>query len=259
MISPPNRDLAAGRVEKLRGYLRERRIARVDELSARLGVSPATVRRDLSRLTGLGEVRRVHGGAVAVESRLAEPVFDDKTALAADQKRRIAEAALRLIRPNDSIYLDGGSTVLALAARLRDRADLTVVTNSLRVVLELAVGGPSLIVVGGELRRLSQTFVGPLTAFTLDQLRVDRAFMGTLGVALDAGLTTTDPREAYTKTLVMRHAQQVILLADSTKLGKVSFTRFGELGRVALLITDRGMPRSWAPRFAKLGIKVLAV
>ena len=259
MITAETKELAAGRLERLRRLVQTRHIVRVEELSAELGVSPAPVRRDLAELDDRGAVRRVHGGAVATESRLTEPLFEDKTTLAAAEKQSIAQAALRLIQPNDSVFLDGGSTVLALAALLRDRTDISVTTNSLRVAVELAAGGPPLILVGGELRRLSQTFVGPLTRFTIDPLHVDKAFIGTIGLTLDAGMTTTDPREAYTKTLVMEHARQVVLLADSSKFGKVSFTRVGSLDRVDLLITDRGASRKQIAQFAKRHIKVLAV
>jgi DeoR family fructose operon transcriptional repressor len=258
-ISVESRDLAASRIEKMRRILKERRIVRVDELTLDLGVSAATIRRDLLQMENRGELRRVHGGAVAPESRLEEPLFDDKTSIAAAEKHRIAEAALRLIRPKDSIFLDGGSTVLALAALLHDRTDITVVTNSLRVAAELAGGGPSLIIIGGELRRLSQTFVGPLTRFTLDPIHVDRAFMGTIGIAAGTGLTTTDPREAYTKSLIMDHAQEVILLADSSKIGKVSFARFGELGKVGTLITDKGLAENAGRDLRKQGIKTVIV
>jgi len=259
MSKVEGKELAALRLEKLRRILKERRIVRVEELAADLGVSPVTVRRDLLHLENRGELRRVHGGAVAAETRMEEPLFDDKTAIAAAEKKRIAEAALRLIRPKESIFLDGGSTVLALAALLHDRADLTVVTNSLRVAVELAGGGPALILIGGELRRLSQTFVGPLTRFTLDQIHVDRAFMGTIGLTAAAGLTTTDPREAYTKRLIMEHAQEVVLLADRSKIGKVSFARFGGVERIHTLITDKAIPASVSRDFAKQKIKVVAV
>ncbi|MEI6148848.1 MAG: DeoR/GlpR family DNA-binding transcription regulator [bacterium] len=258
-ISAEAKDLAIGRIEKMRRILKDRRIVRVDELTGELGVSAATVRRDLLHMENRGELRRVHGGAVAPESRLEEPLFDDKTSIAAAEKRRIAEAALRLVRPKDSIFLDGGSTVLALASLLHDRSDITVVTNSLRVAAEFAGGGPMLIVIGGELRRLSQTFVGPLTRFTLESIHVDRAFMGTIGITAGTGLTTTDPREAYTKSLIMDHAQEVVLLADSSKIGKVSFARFGALDKVGTLITDKGLAENAARDLRKQGIKTVIV
>jgi len=249
--------LAPQRWDSLRALIRDSGVIRVEDLRRRLNVSLATVRRDLDQLEQSGAIRRVHGGAVSVESRLEEPLFDDKTSIAAREKLHIAEAALKFIAPGDTIYLDGGSTVLELARLLRDRTHLTVVTNSLRAAHELAGRGPRLILIGGELRRLSQTMVGPLTRCILQELHVDRAFMGTIGLTLEEGLTTTDPSEAYTKELVMRQARQVILLADSGKAGKVSFARAGRLENVHVVVTDRALEKNFARELAKKGIKVV--
>ncbi len=259
MINTEQRDLAAERLEKVRHILREHRIIRVDDLCRRLQISAATARRDLAQLENQGEVRRVHGGAVGLDTMLAEPVFDDKTAIAAPEKQAIAESALQYIKPNDSLFLDGGSTVLALAGLLAARNDLTVVTNSLRVAGALAAGGPSIILVGGELRRLSQTFVGPMTRFTLEQVHVDTAFIGTIGLTAEQGLTTTDPKEAYTKSLIIARARQVILLADSSKAGKTAFAPFARIDQVHTLITDPGLDRKAARDFEKHGVRVIAV
>lgn len=251
------KELAPARLERLRRRVREDHVVRVEELSRQLSVSPATIRRDLNELESLGEIRRVHGGAVGVESRLEEPLFDDKTSIAAKEKHRIAQVALKYIEPNQTIFLDGGSTVLELARLVRDRSNLTILTNSLRAAIELAAHGPRLILIGGELRRLSQTLVGPLTRFTLRELQVDKAFMGTMGLSLQEGLTTTDPGEAYTKELVMGHAREVILLADHTKVGKISFSRSGRLNRVHVLITDKLINRKFARELRKRGVEVV--
>jgi DeoR family transcriptional regulator, fructose operon transcriptional repressor len=253
------RELAPKRMEKLRGILRQSRIVRVEDLTKKLKVSTATVRRDLDRLENLGEIRRVHGGAVGIESRLEEPLFDDKASIAPRQKHRIATAALGFLKPGLTVYLDGGSTVLELARLARDRTNLTVVTNSLRAALELAGRGPRLILIGGELRRLSQTLVGPLTRFTLEELNVDIAFMGTMGLSLSEGLTTTEPAEAYTKQLIMHRAGKVVLLADSSKAGKVSFARAGLLEKVDIFITDRMLDREFSEKLRRMRIEVLEV
>ena len=250
--------LAAERLAQLHELVLARRVVRLQELCRLLGVSPATARRDLEALEKRGELRRVHGGAVSVESRLEEPLFDDKTSLAAREKQRIAAAALERIQPGETIYLDGGSTVLALARLLRDRTKVTVVTNSLRAASELAGAGPRLLLVGGELRRLSQTLVGPLTRSVLEELHVDRAFMGTMGFA-EQGLTTTDVGEAFTKELVMRRAREVVLLADSSKAGKVLFARAGRLEQVQVLITDKQLDADWGRTLARHGVKVIKV
>jgi DeoR family transcriptional regulator, fructose operon transcriptional repressor len=259
MPTSKSRDLAPERWEQLRGILSQDRVVRVEELTQQLGVSAATIRRDLGELEKLGELRRVYGGAVSTGGRLDEPLFDDKASVAAAEKRRIAGAALGFVKPNDTIYLDGGSTVLELARLLKDRSNVTVVTNSLRAAAELAGRGPRLILVGGELRRLAQTTVGPLTRFIIRELHVDKAFMGTIGLSLAEGLTTTDPTEAYTKELVMEHARQVILLADSSKAQKISFTRAGRLEEVRVLITDGKFDHKLAKEMRKRGVEVVQV
>ena len=249
--------LAPQRWDNLRALIRDSGVIRIEDLCRQLQVSPATVRRDLDQLERGGAIRRVHGGAVSVESRLDEPVFADKTSLAAREKRRIAEAALRFVEPGDTVYLDGGSTVLELARLLRERTNLTVVTNSLYAAHELAGRGPRLIVIGGELRRLSQTMVGALTRSVLQELHLDKAFMGTIGFALHEGLTTTDPSEAFTKKLVMGQARQVIVLADSSKAGTVSFANAGGWDSVHVLITDKQLDKDFAKELTKKDLKLV--
>jgi len=254
-----SKDLAPARQARLREFVRQAGAARVDDICRELRISPATARRDLEELEARGQLRRVHGGAVSVESRLEEPLFDDKTALAAREKRRIAERAAALIKAGDTVYLDGGSTVLELARLLVDRSDLTVATNSLRAAIELSGRGPRLILIGGELRRLSQTVVGPLTPNLLEQLHFDFAFMGTMGLTEAEGLTTSDPGEAFTKRLAMQRAQRVVLLADSGKVGQVSFAQAGRLADLHLFITDHALKPAIARAFRKRGVQVVTV
>lgn len=251
--------LAPQRREHIRLLVRESGTARVEDLRRELKVSVATIRRDLEVLEEEGKVRRVHGGAVSTETRLEEAVFDDKTNQFIRQKRDIAAEAYKLIGEEESLYLDGGSTTLCLARLLKDRKDLTVVTNSLRAAGELADSGPRVILTGGELRRISQTMVGPLTSAVLSQVRVDKAFMGTMGFCLKNGLTTTDPNEAYVKALVTEQASQVVLLADSSKADKVSFARVSDWQNVDILLSDRKLSPSYIKSLPKHGIKVHVV
>ena len=259
MIQDNSPALAPQRRERLRQMLREGGVARVEELRKSLEVSVATIRRDLEILEEEGKIRRVHGGAVSMESRLEEPVFENKTNLSAKDKQAIAEEAYSLIEPEEAIYLNGGSTTLFLARLLRERADLTVVTNSLQAAIELAECGPRVILIGGELRRISQTMVGPLTSAVLAQVHVDKAFMGTMGFCLKNGLTTTDPNEAYSNEIVTEQAGQVILLADSSKAEKVCFARFSEIDKVDLLITDQNLSPEYKKNLQKRGIKTITV
>jgi DeoR family fructose operon transcriptional repressor len=235
------RDLAPERRQRLCTLVRSQGVIRVEEICRTLKVSPATVRRDLETLERRGQLRRVHGGAISLESRLDEPPFEDKATIALSEKRAISARALTLIQRNDTVYLDGGSTVLELARLLKERSDITLVTNSLQAASELSGAGPRLILIGGELRRRSQTLVGALTRFVLDQIHVDKAFMGTMGFSFQEGLTTTDPDEALTKAMVAKRAEQVILLAHSDKAGKISFAKAGDFNDVDVLITGPGL------------------
>jgi len=249
---------APERRERLRQIVRSRHAVRVEDLRSELGVSTATIRRDLDELEGAGALRRVHGGAVAVDGvRPIEARFEAKAATHAAEKRRIAARAVELVEPDSSVYLDAGSTCLELARLLAGRADVTVVTNSLPAIVELAGRGPRLVVVGGELRPLSQAIVGPLSARLLDELFVDRAFMGTFSLSLDAGLTTTDPSEAFTKERVLTRAREVVLLADSSKLGTRSFAHAGHLDQVDVVITDAALDDEAATVFRNAGVRVL--
>jgi DeoR/GlpR family transcriptional regulator of sugar metabolism len=257
--TPPGNDLAARRRQRLVLLVESRGAARLEELSAALGVSQATVRRDLNAVATAGRLRRVHGGAVSVDERVDEPHFDVKAAAAAPEKGRIAARAVELLAPGDTIYLDSGSTVLAVARLLRGWTRLTVVTNSLPVATELVGRGPRLIVIGGELRATSRALVGPLTRLLLDELHVDRALMGTYALSLEDGLTTTDPAEAYTKQLVASRAREVILLADSSKVGTRSFVRAGRLADVDIVITDTGIDPKTVRTLTRRGVRVICV
>lgn len=234
-----------------------RRAVRLEELSLALGVSQATVRRDLDELAAGGLVRRVHGGVVAVDEHPAEPHFEVKAAEAADEKDRIAARAVSLLAPEDTVYLDSGSTVLAAARLLHGWDRLTVVTNSIPVVVELAGRGPRLIVIGGEFRATSQALVGTLSRLTLESVHVNRAFLGSFAVSLEDGLTTTDPAEAFTKQLALQRATQVVLLADSRKMGARSFVHAGRIEDVDVLVTDTGIDERLARSLEKRGITVI--
>jgi DeoR family transcriptional regulator, fructose operon transcriptional repressor len=251
------RDLAPQRRERIRSIVESLGAVRLEKLSQTLGVSQATVRRDLDELEAEGRVRRVHGGVVAVSQVASEPRFEIKAAEGAAEKERIAARAVALLAPDDTVYLDSGSTVLAAARLLRGWDRLTVVTNSLPAIIELAGHGPRLIVAGGEFRTTSHALVGPLSRHLLENIHVNRAFIGSYAVSLEEGLTTTDPAEAFTKRLTLDRATEVVLLADSRKLGTHSFVHAGPLEAIDILITDTGIDDRTAKALERRGISVI--
>ncbi len=228
----------------------------IAELSERVGVSEATVRRDLLTLKSAGKVRRVHGGALKLGGLDPEPVFLEKAARNAAEKERIANLALSLVEDSDTLYLDGGSTVQYLAKLLGFRKNLLIVTNSLMAATELYDTEHRIILVGGEFRKLSRTLVGALTGKFLERMHFDKAFLGTIGIT-GAGISTTDPNEAFTKELVMGRAQKVFVLADSSKVGIESFALSGRLNDIDVLITDKQVPAEFADDLRDGGVEVI--
>jgi DeoR/GlpR family transcriptional regulator of sugar metabolism len=248
---------APERRERLKQIVKSRHAVRVEDLKAELGVSTATIRRDLHELEEEGELRRVHGGAISVDASAIEARFEAKAATNPAQKQRIARRAAAMVEADAKIYLDAGSTCLELAKLLAHRTDITVVTNSLPAINELAGAGPRLIVIGGELRPLSQALVGPLSTKVLDELYLDQAFVGTFSLSLDAGLTTTDPAEAFTKEYVLKRTREAVLLVDGSKLGTRSFAHAGRLDQVDVVITDAALDEEVSATFEHAGVRVL--
>lgn len=227
------------------------------ELSGELQVSEATVRRDLDSLHGQGKVQRVHGGAIRTQFPRVEPVFSQKASLHAREKEAIAACAASLVGDAETIYLDGGSTVQGLVRHLASLKGLTVITNSLPVAAELMESPHRLILVGGECRPISRTLVGPLTAPLIGMLHFDKAFMGTIGLEIGTGASTTDPNEAFTKEQAMCRADKVILLADSSKIGIPAFARSGTIADIDVLITDRHLSQRHRKELEERGIQVV--
>ena len=256
---PPTNIIAFApeRRERVKQIVKSRHAVRVEDLKEELGVSTATIRRDLHELEEEGELRRVHGGAISVDISTIEARFEAKAAKNPQEKQRIAARAAAMVEPDSKIYLDAGSTCLELARRLASRTDITIVTNSLPAIIELAGTGPRLIVIGGELRPLSQALVGPLSTKVLDELYLDHAFVGTFSLSLDAGMTTTDPAEAFTKEHVLARTREAVLLVDGSKLGTRSFAQAGRLDQIDVVITDAELDEEASQTFEHAGIRVL--
>jgi DeoR family transcriptional regulator of aga operon len=210
----------------------------VTELVSTLGVSAATVRRDLELLEQQKLLARTHGGAVA-QGVLFELPLRYKSGRHQDEKRRIAAAAARLVEDGAAIGLTGGTTTTEVARAVIDRDRLTVVTNALNIASELAIRpNLKLVVTGGYARTESYELVGPLAEQSLAGLNLDVVFLGTDGISAEAGLTTHHEVEAHTDLALIERARRVVVVADSSKIGRVAFAQICGVDRVHELITD---------------------
>jgi DeoR/GlpR family transcriptional regulator of sugar metabolism len=224
--------------------------ARVSDLTQRLGVSDMTIRRDLEVLARSGLVEKVHGGAVLPGApRSHEPGFEAKSSLEQPAKGAIAAAAASLVTPGSAIGLSAGTTTFALAERLLGIPELTIVTNSVRV-MNLFADGPgadprvrdlSVVLTGGA-RTPSDALVGPVADLTIRSLHLDTLFLGCHGIDPVAGLTTPNLAEAETNRAFVKAARKITVVVDHTKWGIVGLSSFAELDEVDTLVSDPGLP-----------------
>ncbi|MFF8645887.1 DeoR/GlpR family DNA-binding transcription regulator [Streptomyces sp. NPDC015345] len=232
---------------------------RVDVLSLaeEFKVTAETIRRDLKALDRAGLVRRVHGGAIPAGRLDFEPDLAEREGTAADEKDRIARAALAELPAEGSVVLDAGSTVARLAAALPLESTLTVVTHSLPTAARLADHpGIQLHLIGGRVRQRTRAAVDAWALRAYGEIRADVLFLAANGFSAEAGLTTPDLAEAAVKRAAVAAARRVVLLADSAKHGQEHFARFGDLTDVDLLITDTGLAPEDAAAIERAGTEV---
>ena len=220
----------------------------IDTAAEKLGVSAATVRRDLDELASQQLLVRTRGGAVPHSVSYDLPLRY-KLTRRPDEKRSIAEAAAELVAPGSVVGINGGTTTTEVARALVLRSDLgddivdgspriTIVTNALNIAHELAVRPQvKLVVTGGVVRSQSYELVGPLAAPVLERLTLDIAILGVDGISADGGACTNNESEAAVNELMARQARTVVVVADSSKLGRRAFARICAIDRVDILVT----------------------
>lgn len=234
---------AAARRRGLARLLASRGFVRVADASVELGVSEVTIRGDLTALERDGVAVRVHGGAMPVDALAdRESPVESTRDREAEAKRAIGQAAAALVDAGDCVYLDAGSTSLAIADALlarRDLQGLVVVTSALpiAIALESAIPRFEVIVTGGTLRPLQHSLVNPFAAPMLAALRFDLAFIGCNGIHPMHGITNINLPEAEVKTLALRSAKRAVLVADARKLGRVDLAVIAAVDAFDTLVT----------------------
>lgn len=250
--------LGAERRARIGEILMQQGTVRVTELSELFGVSEVTVRADLDQMAAEGRLLRDRGGAVLLSSypRLLT-AFEQRASICAEEKRRIGYAAARLVSPNDTIILDAGTTLMEMAKNLKV-APLTVVTNALNVATQVgSVPDVNVIVVGGALNQETISTLGTQAERNLNDVIVQKAFLGTHALELEAGVTEISIDAAQLKQAMIRAARQVILLADSSKWGRVAFARVLPLSGVHTIVTDSNSPQETRAAIEELGVTLI--
>ncbi len=230
----------------------------VAEIVERFSVSEATARRDLESLASEGKVQRVHGGAIAMEQAPPELPILERESEQADEKVRIGRVTAELITDKESVFLGSGTTVLEVAKNLRDRKNLTVITNSLPVLNALAgLKEITVISLGGQLRDSELSFIGHITEQALAEIRVDKVVMGTRGISLEHGLTNDYLQETLTDRAILTIGHEVIIVADHTKVNRVSTVLLAPLDAVHTFVTNEQADKKFIQSLKKQNVKVI--
>jgi DeoR family transcriptional regulator of aga operon/DeoR family fructose operon transcriptional repressor len=230
--------IAAQRRARIVELVNRRGVLSVEEVARQVGTSLMTIRRDLALLDAQGLLRRTHGGAVALAAPRDVP-FRRRERLELQAKAAIGRTAAALVRPGETVLLDAGTTVLAMTHPLRAVRDLTVVTNSVQVLGELwARPGHRVVALGGVVRPGSGSITGPLAEKALEEIRVDRAFLGTTGITPGWEVSNSDLDLAALQRRILSVARESYLLADHTKFGRTGLAIVGPLRGFTSVITD---------------------
>ena len=229
----------------------------VSYLCDHFSVSPATIRNDLQELEDAGALKRTHGGAISSRRISYELNSSQKEIENVAQKRAIAEYAASYIKPGDAIALDTGTTTFELAKHLAGIPDLIVVTNDLQIAAYLEQNANvTIILAGGMVRRHFHCTVGKAAADSIQGLHVDKLFAAANGVHATKGVTTHNMDMADIKRHFINAADEVYLLADSSKLRKSAFITFAPMSNIDVLVTDKKADDAFAEEMEQLGVEV---
>jgi DeoR family fructose operon transcriptional repressor len=227
----------------------------VSTLSADLGVSEATVRRDLRNLADEGLLDLTHGGASV--ARGSDHSFLSRAVRNVEAKQIIGQLAADMLADADQVFLDSGTTCYEMTRYLRGKKGLSVIVNSIRTAQELFNPGMNVVLLGGQYRPDRMDAVGPMAAASLERLRGYRAFFGSDGVGMDFGPTAIDIESASLFGQAVQNAREAVLLIDSSKLNSPALYRIVEWPAISTVITECQPESAWLDFFNNQGIKVI--
>ncbi|MCC3355929.1 DeoR/GlpR family DNA-binding transcription regulator [Bacillus sp. REN16] len=251
--------LVAERHAKILEVLEEKNAVTLDEFKKIFSVSESTLRNDLRTLEELNKLHRSHGGALKIVKDIEVP-YSQRSLSNHQEKERIGREAAKRIIPFETVYLDAGTTIMELAKSLPSDFEFNVVTSALNIAtMSSKNSNISVHVTGGLLRPTLHELVGPKCIQSIKEIRAQKLFLCASGLDLDRGVTENHIFSAEVKKAMIDSSEQVILLLDSSKIGKYFFTNLAPLQRVDVLITDVNIPEHYDRSLQELGIEVVKV
>lgn len=243
------------RRQKILDEVFARRSVTVVDLAGAVEASEATVRRDLKALADEGQIDLVYGGAAV--RRTSDYSFRSKQQRNTAAKQLIGQLAAGLVRDNDQVFLDSGTTSFEMAPFLKRKRGLSIIANSARLAIELDSLNNNIILIGGNYRIDRMDCVGPLAASALEQLRGYVCFIGADGVSMDVGPAAADVESAHLNRLAVMNGRETILVADQTKFAAPSLFKIVDWDRICRVVTDVKPSDDWMAFFENKGISVV--
>lgn len=260
--------LAEERRRKILEQIEEEGTVRTSQLARMFSVSEVTIRRDLQELTKEGKLKKVHGGAVINEKDFKssyhgetitfEPSFQEKSKVHKKEKKKIGKEAASLVKNGSSVFIGTGTTTMQIVQHLDKKRSLTSVTNSLIHGLKLSrIPEVEILITGGQLRANTSALVGPIAKRSLNEIYVDTMFIGVNGISVEQGYTVPSLREADMARRVTTMANEVIVVADFSKFGKVSHAKIGPIEDADTIVTDSRVDDGYKETLTELNINVI--
>lgn len=250
--------LAIERRNAILEKLQEERRVVVSELSILYEVSEETIRRDLDKLENEGYAIKSYGGAVLNENANLDLPLNIRKNRNVVGKQKIADKVSEMVDDGERLFLDASSTAVAVAKAIKGKKDLTVITNSLEIAIELLdEPGCKVISTGGDAISSSYALVGHITDKAISSYYVDKAIISSKGFDLDAGFTDSDERHAQNKMSMLAGAKVKILAVDSSKFNRISFAKIGDLKDITVVVTDKKPEEEWFKKFAEYGVECI--
>ena len=250
-----NKAFQEERMQSIIKILEKQNRVLIKDLCSNFDTTAVTIRKDLDLLEKQGLLKRTHGGAILHKPLYRGLALNEKEKLNADEKQRIADEAVKLIKEGDVVILDSGSTTTRLAKNMKKFKNVTVITNAVNIALELADSEVKIILIAGEFQKDSSTLIGPLTEDVLKKVSADKLFHGGDGIDYEIGITTPNIVEAKASREMMQRAGENILLADSSKFGRRSLGVICQISEIDRIITTKKLDKNEMQIFndAKVG------
>ena len=246
------------RLTRVENYILQQGSVSFDKLAEEFGLSINTARRDITELEKRGRVARVRGGAISKTTLKSPSEIDSYRQMNQDAKQLIGSLAASLIHDGQTLFFDAGSTAKACIPYLKDK-NVTIITNSVNVLTEAAkLPSITLIVLGGEYSSRSDSFHSYSSIEDLNGFNIDISFLGTTGISVEGGLTTATYMEGVFKRNALKRAQKSVVLADHSKFGRQSTSKFADLSEIDIIVTDAPLPNDLVPYCASCGIQIIS-